>query len=485
MLLGFVLGKQERFMFWLGVDKNSNIPMIRQLYVKLRESILGGRIQSGTRLPSSRELAIQLSISRNVVLEAYDLLFTEGFVETRRGAGTYVAPGASYSRVVRIEAPLDVEEVTMGYDAPGDSINFRAGTPDLSKFPRKTWLKMVKSVLEQPLDEILAYGHPEGREELRRAICEYVVTQREVFCHPDQIVITAGTTQAIGLVCHLLLSDSRKDVVLENPITYDIQLITKNHGGVLHPVEVDSDGIVTDNLPEMLEPAFVYVTPSHQFPIGGTLPIQRRIDLLRYVEERNCYLVEDDYDSEFRFDGPPLSSLHGLCPEKVVYIGTFSKTLCPAVRIGYIVLPPELINRGRSRKWQSDLHNEVTSQLTLARFIDEGYYLQHVSKMRKHYHNRRKTLEQALKNNFGDHVKILGSATGLHLVARFQGINFSQDQLDKVERRGAKFYGVWGHSFNTRENRDKLLVGYGNLKREDIVKGVEILAESLSGNFVL
>lgn len=455
--------------------------MIRQLYVLIRKSILEGRLVAGSRLPSSRELASQLEISRNVVLEAYDLLYAEGFLETRRGAGTFVAAGAAYVREIRAKAP-EVEEVNMGYDSSGNVINFRAGTPDLSMFPRKIWVKMVKSVFEKPLEKILAYSHPEGREELRQAICEYVVTQREVCCHPDQIVITAGTTQAIGIICHLLLAGKRKEIVLEDPITHDIQLIAKDSGALLNPVGVDSDGIRTDLLPTKVDPAFVYVTPSHQFPIGGTLPVQRRIDLLNYCERKDCYIVEDDYDSEFRFDGPPLSSLHGLCPEKVVYIGTFSKTLCPAIRIGYIVLPPELISSGRGKKWQCDLHNEVTSQLALARFIHEGHYLRHVSKMRKTYLQRRKTLVQSIHESFSSqNVKILGSATGLHLAVQFKSMSFSQEILDRIERNGAKFYGVWGHSSDPSRHRDKLLIGYGNLTLDEIRRGMLILADFING----
>lgn len=464
-------------MIWLRVNKNSRVPMIRQLYSRIRERILSGQLLSATRLPSSRDLADQLDVSRNVILEAYDLLLAEGFLEARRGSGTYVAAGAAYARTIRIDPPV-VEEVTMGYDSPKGVINFKAGTPNLSLFPQKLWLKMVKSVFEIPMEDVLAYGHPEGRQELRQAICDYVVTQREVACHPDQIVITAGTTQAIGIVCHLLLGN-RKDVVLEDPITHDIQLITMGHGAVLHPVDVDDEGIKTDDLPETIKPAFIYVTPSHQFPIGGTLPIQRRIDLLKYAEKKKCYVVEDDYDSEFRFDGPPLSSLHGLSPDRVVYIGTFSKTLCPAIRIGYLVLPPELITLGRSRKWQSDLHNEVTSQLALAAFIRQGFYLRHVGKMRKHYLQKRKEIILALNKNFGDRVRVLGSATGLHLVARFRGSLFNSEFFSIVESAGARFYPVETHGIRPDRHRDELLIGYGNLSVADIHTGIEILANNI------
>jgi GntR family transcriptional regulator / MocR family aminotransferase len=459
----------------ISIDRDSTVPMIRQLYSRIRESILAGRLQPDARLPSSRELAVRLQVSRNVVLEAYDLLYAEGFLAPKRGAGTYVAGGATFAGPART-APPPVAKVNMGYDCPPGVINFRAGTPNLRMFPARLWLQMVREVLQMPPEEMLAYGHPEGRHELRRAVCDYVVSQREVRCHPEQIVITAGTTQAIGIACHLLLGEKR-DVVLEDPITRDIQLIVKSHGATLHPVPVDNDGMRTALLPMALNPAFVYVTPSHQFPIGGTMPIQRRIELLRYAELADTFIIEDDYDSEFRFDGPPLSSLHGLHPDRVVYIGTFSKTLCPALRIGYLILPPQLIGLGRSRKWLSDLHNEVTSQLALARFIRLGHYLRHVARMRKHYQQRRNDMVAALTEFFGSSVQILGSATGLHLVARFPGCQFSEDFFTATEVAGARFYPVASHAMQPGEHLDELLLGYGNLSTEEIRTGLAILAE--------
>lgn len=452
--------------------------MIRQLYNQLRQAILSGRLQPETRLPSSRELASQLQISRNVVLEAYDLLHAEGFLQTQRGAGTFVAAGALLKQGPKVQEGPKVEKVTMGYDTDQGILNFKAGTPNLRLFPQKLWQKMLRGVFSAPLEQTLAYGHPEGREELREAICDYVVTQREVVCHPDQIVITAGTTQAIGIACRLLLL-KRKDVILEDPITNDIKLIVKSNGGLLHPVPVDNKGLETSKLPGALSPAFVYVTPSHQFPIGGTLPIQRRIELLGYAEKTDCYILEDDYDSEFRFDGPPLSSLHGLCPERVVYIGTFSKTLCPAIRLGYTVLPYQFISQGRNCKWQSDLHNEVTSQLALATFIREGHYLRHVGKMRKHYMKLRQQVIASLAQAFADQVQIMGSATGLHLIARFPDFRFPPSFFKEVEAAGAKFYPVGPHASRPEQHEDKIMIGYGNLTEEEIVRGIGILASKI------
>ncbi|MFA7403414.1 MAG: PLP-dependent aminotransferase family protein, partial [Pelobacteraceae bacterium] len=431
-------------MIRIDIERTSPVPLIRQIYSGIRAQILSGVLSSGYRLPSSRELAGQLGVSRNVVMEAFDMLYSEGFTTARHGSGTFVAPGTSYPAAVKGER-ITAETVSMGYGSPEGVINFKPGTPDLREFPLRSWLQAVKVAYLHPVDDTMGYGEPEGRQELRLAIRDYVVGQRGVACHPDQIIITAGTTQAIGIACHLLLGE-RRDVVLEDPITRDIQLIVRGEGGVIHPVTADDCGLVVDELPEDIKPAFIYVTPSHQFPLGGTLPIQRRIALLEYAERTGAYVVEDDYDSEFRFDGAPLSSLHGLAPERVVYIGTFSKTLSPALRTGYLILPPSLVGEGRGRKWHCDLHNETPTQLALAHFISQGGYLRHLARMKRLYAAKRKVVEDALLEGFTGSVKIIGSATGLHLAARFAGVDFTPGLLAEIEQAGVRVYPAEAHA---------------------------------------
>ncbi|EOQ15612.1 hypothetical protein KQ3_05063 [Bacillus cereus B5-2] len=296
-------------MLWIPIDRSLDIPLIRQVYQQIREQILNGDLQSGEKLPSTRELSSELNVSRNVILEAYDQLLAEGFLVAKRGAGTFVAEGTFLEQQNKTPS---FHSVNWSEDKNKDDniINFRSGIPALDLFPRKTWAKLSHTIWNDIAPSIFGYDIPEGRPELRQVLSRYLLKTRGVDCHPEQIVITSGATQAMTLVSKLLLSPD-DTVIMEDPITNDIQTIFKTSGALLYPIPVDEYGMKTSLLPLNNYPKFIFVTPSHQFPLGGTLPIQRRIQLINYSRRTNCYLVEDDYDSEFRYEGPPVSSLQG------------------------------------------------------------------------------------------------------------------------------------------------------------------------------
>jgi len=311
----------------------------------------------------------------------------------------------------------------------------------LDHFPKKEWGKLAKQVCEEASNSTFGYDNPEGRYELRYVLSRYLRRTRRVLCHPDQLLITSGATQALSLVARLLLSLNDK-VVIEDPITHEIQKIFLSTGAILHPVPVDQFGIQTDLISVDHKPGFFFVTPSHQFPLGEILPIQRRIQLIQLARMLGTYIVEDDYDSEFRYGGEPISSLQGLDPERVVYIGTFSKILSPALRIGYLVLPPTLVQRCRELKWFYDLHTPSLEQITLARFIHNGSLDLHIRKMRKLYMRRRQCLKSCLKEAFGDQVSITGDSTGLHLIAAFKNVAFHESTLLLIHQHKVKVYPV-------------------------------------------
>jgi GntR family transcriptional regulator/MocR family aminotransferase len=441
--------------------------MIRQIYHQLRIKILSGEISAGYRLPSTRQLAEELGVSRNVVLEAYEQLLAEGFLEGRLGSGTFVAEG-TYLKKIETNSFIAKNHQPKKNN---NMIDFRSGIPALDLFPRRQWGNLAKRVSIETNHSLFGYDSPEGRIELRTVLAYYLLRTRGVECQPEQLIITTGATQALTLVAKLLLSQN-ETVIIEDPITHEIQTIFQSYGASLLPIQVDENGMDTSQIPQDIKPAFIFVTPSHQFPMGGTLPIQRRIQLIEYARKTDCYIVEDDYDSEFRYEGPPVSSLQGLDPNRTIYIGTFSKILSPALRLGYLILPPALIERGRSLKYFSDLHTPSLEQLTLALFIKEGFLEKHIFRMKKIYRKRRDFLKEQLYNEFGDTIKIHGDSTGLHFVTEFNEVHFSDHLLSKLHDCGVKVYPVELHTIQKYVYKNHIILGFGNLKEEQMKEGI-------------
>lgn len=460
-------------MFWIPLERSSTKPLIRQVYEHIRAQILGGALQEGEQLPSTRELAANLHLSRNVVLEAYDQLLAEGYLESRAGSGTYVAQGL---HVEPGQGEPDVLPVPLvaSLRAENPLIDFRSGLPALDLFPRKQWSHLAQQIYATGEPAIFGYDNPEGRPELRTALARYLQRTRGVSCQPAQILILSGASQAFSLLNRLLLSPSNA-MVIEDPIHYEVQLILSSSGAKLIPIPVDEHGMQTERLPLTKQPRCIFVTPSHQFPLGGILPIQRRLQLLQFARDVDGYVVEDDYDSEFRYVGSPISSLQGLCPERVIYIGTFSKILSPALRLGYLVLPPELVERARSIKRLLDLHSPSLEQLILARFIEAGHLERHIVRMRRVYQKRRHVLIMHLRQQFSDQIEIVGDATGLHLVARFPQVTFTPETIAAIEHVGVRVYSVEQHAISKGRHLHDIILGYGHLSLAQIEQGVEQL----------
>lgn len=466
-------------MLYLTIDRAKPLPLIRQLYTQLRSKILQGELLAGQKLPSTRKLSEELCISRNVILEAYEQLLAEGYIEGRRGSGYYVAAGMYLEQQARQE-DLSIFPSGEAESLGSDIIDFRSGVPALEHFPRTVWGKIVQRVCQEAPLSALGYNRPEGRLELRQILSRYLYRTRGVCCEPEQIVMTSGATQALTLIAKVLLKPGSR-VLIEDPITHDIQTIFRAAGASLYPVPVDASGLQVDQLPDpaACHPSFVFVTPSHQFPLGGTLPIQRRIQLIQYAREADCYIVEDDYDSEFRYDSPPISSLQGLDAQRVIYVGSFSKILSPGLRLGYLVLPRELVQRYQEAKWFSDLHTPSLDQLALGRFIEEGHLEKYVNRVKKLYKKRRKCLVDALHEAFADRVSIWGASAGQHIVAAFPGIRFTPALLAQIKDCGVRLYPVEDHAIAPGQHEDKVILGYGNLSEAEILAGVAKLNEVL------
>lgn len=464
-------------MYTLSLDRTAKLPLIRQLYNEIRQKILDGRLAEYENLPATRKLAAHYHISRNVVMEAYDLLRTEGFIESRQGAYTFVAPGARLASPPPPQSPaLPILRPSVGV------IDFRYGLPALDLFPRALWQKTMARTMASVPDRSLGYGDVAGCPELRSALAAYLARTRGVTCSPEHIVVTAGATPALALIARLLLTGNRK-VIIGDPVNQDVFRYLASLGCELAPVPLDGHGLQTALLTghAAAPPAFTLVTPSHQFPTGGLLPVQRRIQLINFARATTSYIVEDDYENEYAYEGSPVSSLQGLDPEKVAYIGTFSKTLAPFLRLGYVVLPPGLLAAFHATGWFPTHQPSAICQLALASFIGTGQLKRHIARMVKAYQTRRAVVVRELGRRFGDTCRILSGPAGLHLTAAFAGADFTPAALGHIERCGVRVYAVRHHvvARDVGAFADQLILGYGSLREEEIVAGIARLSQAL------
>jgi GntR family transcriptional regulator/MocR family aminotransferase len=407
------------------LDRQATQPMNRQLYRLLRDGILSGAVACGLRLPPSRSLAGDLGISRNTVTYAYDQLTAEGYLEARVGAGTYVADtepdmaqlapsrttgdgNALSSRGRGLLAGAGAGHAQWG--------GFMPGLPDITCFPHDVWNKIQQRHWRRADPRLLTYGDGAGLPALRDAIASHLRTARSVNCTADQVIITSGTHQSIQLVA-MLLGEAGDRAWIEDPCYWGTRNVIRSGGLEPVPVPVDGEGMRLDDVALRTPPRFIFVTPSHQYPLGPVMSLARRRLLLEYAALHNAWIVEDDYDSEFRYGGPPLASLQGLDQHaRTIYLGTFSKTLFPGLRIGFMVVPAALAasfsraNAEMYRDGQGFLH------AVLADFLREGHFSSHVRRMRQLYAARLRALEVAIRMHLGSGTPIWGSAAGLHLV---------------------------------------------------------------------
>lgn len=457
---------------YINIDKHSPTPMIKQLYQQIKTMILNGDLKSNERLIASRKLAEELGISRIVVVEAYEMLTTEGYTYSKKGSGTYVSDAIAISRPT-VKQPKNVPNEPW-FDDTDYAISFRTGLAALEEFPRSKWHNSVKEAIFSMTDREFGYNIIHGHPEFRKTLADYLYKSRGIRCHEDQIMITTGAVQGLFLLFQYFKNIEGK-MMIEDPLNRTIREMLAFNGidSIFQPV--DSQGLDPSDFPTDENISCILATPSHQYPLGGSLPISRRIDLIRYARKHNCYIIEDDYDSEYRYDKGPVESLHELDADRVIYLGSFSKVLTPSIRIGYMVLPEELINPVFSTKRLVDIHCPTINQLAMKHFIEAGHLNQHLSKMKKIYSKRRQSLIKYLKDAFGDAITILGAETGIHLVAEFKDIIFTDDLVEAIGQKGVYILRVSDHSSFPEDHMNQLILGYGNLNEKTLNKGVQII----------
>lgn len=470
----------------------------QRLYRGLRAAILDGRLPPRVRLPSTRLLASEMQVSRNVVVAAFAQLFSEGYIEGRVGSGTYVSATlpdpaiASWHRGAsiptrRLEARLSqhAREVLSlrPLPAPGEPqkqrllYDFRYGQPALEDFPHATWSRLVTRRVRLMSTRTMAYGRARGFAPLREAVADYLRRARGVNASAKQIIIVNGTQQALDLAGRLLI-DRGDRVVVEEPCYQAARQVFLGAGAVVLPTPVDEDGLDVTKLPRGEAVRLAYVTPSHQFPLGGVLPLGRRFELLRWAEQTGAYVLEDDYDSEFRYETRPIEAVQGLDRMgHVLYMGSFSKVLFPSLRVGYLVLPEELVLPAVALKFLMDGATPTFEQEVLAEFIREGHFERHLRRMRVLYAARRRILLDALRQVFGDRLEVAGVEAGLHVVIYLRGL-LASAVPSLVARAAASGVGIYPLApyYVQPPQRAGLILGYAILNERDLRAGVRAFA---------
>jgi len=468
--------------FPLSLDRSARSPLHMQLCEQLRQAVLDGRLVSGTRLPSTRALAQTLGVSRTVTSSAYDELFAEGYLESRRGSGTYIGrdlPPLPCRLPYSIPSTpprwlKHASDILPNEPIAPHAIMFRLGTPSLSSLPTRIWREAWKPVTHLQLPN--EYGPLNGNPALREALAAYLGRSRGIACTPADIVITAGATHALDLIARATLSVGDA-VGFEEPGYPAARHVLQARGGHILPLPLDDDGMQVELLPSgPLAPLLVYTTPSHQYPLAARLSVTRRMALLTWAETNDSLIIEDDYDSEFRFDASPLPALASLDKTgRVAYVGTFSKVLTPALRIGYLVAPPLLRKRVEHLKDMTNEHPSWSVQQMLAVLIEDGHMERHIRRMRHQYAEKRRTLATILAP-LAPLAFLRGLEAGLHAYLELRS-DINASHVARLARERNVIVTTLDTYYVGTPDRSGLLLGYGSLDIPDIIQGAKVLRE--------
>jgi GntR family transcriptional regulator/MocR family aminotransferase len=451
------------------LDRSLRRPIRAQLEDALREAVRSGRLAAHRRLPATRALAADLGVSRRLVVDAYAQLLAEGYLVARRGAGTYVAEAAGAISVPAAEPALG----SLSYD-------FFPGYPDLASFPRRAWLRAMREVLAVAPPHSFGYPDPRGALELRRALAEHLRRVRGVVVEERTIVVCSGAAQGLVLLARAL---GGPHIAMEDPGLPPHRGILAAHGARLSALAVDAEGARVAELARIEAQRglldAVFVTPAHQSPTGVALGPRRRAALLEWASASGGIVIEDDYDAEYRYDRAPLAALQGLAPDRVIYMGTVSKTLAPALRLGWLVLPPRLLDAVLEQKTLADHGCPTLDQLALARLLESGAYDRHLRQARRRYRARRDALLSAVERHLPD-ARVTGLAAGLHAIVRLPRQVDGLALMRAAHKRSVGVYALGYAYMEPRPVHDGLVLGYASLSAPSIEEGVARLALALA-----
>ena len=490
---------------WISLDASSALPFYRQLYEGVRSAILSGRLPAGTRLPSTRTLAGELGVSRTTVVTAFEQLLAEGYLEGKTGSGTYVArslpdeqlgvrangtggngirrpAGSGRRRLSERGALLAATRTTAARDY-GAPRAFRPGVPALDEFPYAVWRRLSGKTLRHPPWGLLGYGEPAGYRPLREEISARLSEARAVRCSWEQVIVVSGSQQALDLASRILL-DPGDAAWVEDPGYVGARAALSGAGARLVPVPVDEEGLnVAAGEGAAPDARLVCVTPSHQYPLGVTMSLPRRLALLEWANRSGAWVLEDDYDSEYRYAGRPLEALQGLdasAEGRVIYVGTFSKVLFPALRLGYLVVPPDLVDAFTAARELADRQAPSVEQAVLAGFMAEGHFARHVRRMRSLYAVRQATLVEAAERDLQGPLDVRPSGAGMHLVGWLPPAKDDRAASRRAAAQGVEAPPLSLYRIGTvPTTRGGLLLGYAAVAEGEIRAGIKRLAVAL------
>lgn len=484
----------------LSLSENRKLNLQNEIFEQIRLMILDGCIKPGEPLPATRTMSLQLQVSRNTMTIAYDRLRAEGYIETKRSVGTFVSsqlpdsalyasastnradPADDRARDLMPATPALRSQAIVNPHRKKLTVDFWVGRPDPNSFPLRTWSQLITKRLVAPGSNLTEYREPWGLAELREQIAKHIRRARGIIAEPSDVIILGGCQDGLNLVCRLLVLEGTP-AIIEAPCYQGAAFLLESFRAKLYPVPVDEKGIRVDQLPNVTN-AIVYVTPSHQYPLGVTLSLERRLELLNWASRTGSYIVEDDYDSDFRYHGSPVTALKGLDrSDRVIYLGTFSKCMGAGLRLGYAILPSRMRDASRHMKALMNNGQPWLEQAALADFMANGSYLHHLRRIRRQYMARREALLSALEQHFGE-CRTLGAPAGMHLAWQ---IPENLPAASAIERAAlSRGVGVYtptsgGSTYLGEDPRgDRILIlGFTSLSEKEIYTGIERLAKAI------
>ncbi len=459
------------------LDYRSRQPLHKKIYQKLKKQILSGELQPDTKLPSIKNFSLELSVSRNTVEHAYQQLCAEGYIHSRPRSGYYV------SSIDPEFLPRDLCKIHTAHQEVSGfeklySYDFHPAILSAESFPVNLWRKLYLDCLKEDPKQYSNYKDQQGDFALRCEIQKYLARSRDVSCDPEQIVLCSGLQDSLSKVA-LILQENHSAFAIEDPGYFVPKKVFQNHSFSITPVPINLNGLDLNSL-QNTNSTVVYVTPSHQFPLGYVMPVTNRLKLIDWAESVGGVIIEDDYDSELRYSGKPIPSLQGLHPQgNIVYVGTFSKVLSPALRISYMVLPFRLLTV--YRRLFSDYFTNVSflEQRTLYKFMEQGYWDCHLRKMRIVYKKKHDALIQSIHHHFGSQGNIIGQGAGLHVVLELVGNPLNEEELiERAQARDIRLFSLSGTYFHNNCISSQVMLGFGSMTCEEIDQGIESLYQS-------